>query len=125
MNVTLTFVEYDAVNSLRDLSPVAFTLVSTAKLGKIGNHRTWIVDGNSDAFGALRSDIGDAMGRFLRSSVAASLADVTKSIDDAMVLSSAEGLPAALIPALPAGVLGDPAGTLPSPESRRCASQEP
>lgn len=82
MNISLSFVEYDAVNSLRDLSPAAFTLLSTATLGQSGNKRTWLVTGTPDAFAHLRGDLATAQTRFLRSSIAMAVGDVTRYIDD-------------------------------------------
>jgi hypothetical protein len=83
MDITITFVEYDAVNGLRDLTPVAFSLVSSATIGA-ENNRTWVLHGSVAAFQVLRQDLNKAMGRFQRASIAAALADVAGSIDAAI-----------------------------------------
>ena len=84
MDVSLSFVEYDAANGLRDLSPVAFTLLSAAKLGQTANRRTWTLSGSAEAFTVLRADLRIARERFLRSSVATAVNEIIKSIDVAL-----------------------------------------
>lgn len=92
MDVTLSFVEYDAANGLRDLSPVAFTLLSTAKLGQIGNRRTWVVTGTPEALDVLRSNLKVANERFLRSSIAGAVANIVGYIDDALAAPVADAI---------------------------------
>lgn len=88
MEISISFVEYDAANSLRDLSTVGFTLVSSAKLGQTANRRTWTLDGTPEAFATFRTDLRLARDRFLRYSIAAAVSSIITSIDEALAGST-------------------------------------
>lgn len=102
MNISLSFVEYDAVNGLRNLSPTAFTLISTAKLGQSDVGRLWVVDGTPEAFALLREDLASAKNRFLRASIAIALGSIVTYIDQACAAAAraADAGVAKVIPAL-------------------------
>ncbi len=81
MNLNLTFVEYAAVNSIREVGPKSFALLSTAKLGQEGNTRMWTLNGEAAAFGSLLADVASARTRNLSSAMSKALAGVSSAIE--------------------------------------------
>ena len=81
LNLALSFVEYAAVNSIREVGPKAFALLSTAKLGQEGNTRMWLLNGEAAAFGSLLADVTSARTRNLSSAMSKALAGVSSAIE--------------------------------------------
>jgi hypothetical protein len=80
LNISLSFAEYAAVNSIREVGPAAFALLSAAKLAKIGNNRTWILEGDQAGFGSLLADVNRAQRRTLSSTMSSALEGVSSAI---------------------------------------------
>jgi len=81
MNVSLSFAEYAAANSIREVGPTSFALLSTATLGVAGSNRTWILKGEAAGFGSLLADVKSARKRTLSSGISTALAGVCTAIE--------------------------------------------
>lgn len=82
MNISLSFAEYAAVNSIREVGPAGFALLSVAKLGSNGNNRAWIVEGDKAGFGSLLADVNRAQRRNLSAALSTALQGVSKAIEN-------------------------------------------
>lgn len=80
MKISLSFAEYAAVNSIREVGSAAFALLAAAKLAKEGNTRTWIIEGEEEGFGALLDDVNRAQRKTLSSTMSAALESVCSAI---------------------------------------------
>jgi hypothetical protein len=81
LNISLSFAEYAAVSSIREVGPAGFALLSTAKLGGVGNDRAWILEGERAAFGSLLADVNRAQRRTLSAGLSSALDGVSSAIE--------------------------------------------
>ena len=81
MNISLSFAEYAAVNSIREVGASSFALLSTAKLGNAGDKRSWILEGEASGFRSLLADVKSARKRTLSSGMSTALEGVCTAIE--------------------------------------------